>query len=289
MDKNNFEAFTNLPALKKNAIQICGQEFIDSLTKKGIYAKDSQFWAEVNKKLNIPDDAYESKQAREQAEHEQVLLENKAKKQAENERLLANKKEVRSENRKDWKITVFELTELDIFGKKFIAECTKEPDLQEKTSFCNTQGDAYSQACNLVDKFEIQQENLSIFMEHYAVMKDLYLMIIYLSSGDQHNRYLNNNREKSKENFTGVSCWNGFEFKIIDELVAEGLLELSDSKTTLTMNKKGMKFAREVLKKNNINGADRLLEQREYHEEYINYISELDITEEEEEDEEEEE
>ncbi|MBD2498531.1 hypothetical protein [Nostoc sp. FACHB-280] len=79
MDRNNFEAFTNLAALKKNAIQACGQEFIDSLTKKGLYAKDSQFWAEVNKQLNIPDDAYENKQAREKAERERLLLEKQAK------------------------------------------------------------------------------------------------------------------------------------------------------------------------------------------------------------------
>ncbi|ACC84590.1 hypothetical protein [Nostoc punctiforme] len=272
MDKNNFEAFTNFPALKKNALKVCGQEFIDSLTKKGIYAKDSQFWDEVNKKLNIPDDAYESKQTREQTEREQVLLENKAKKQAKNEKLLANKTEVLSENRKDWKITVFELTESDIFGKSFIAECTKEPDLQEKTSFCNTKGDAYSQACNLVDQFEIKQESLRIFREHYAVIKPLYLMIIYLSSVDQHNEYLNNNREKSKENFTGVNCWNGFDFDIINALVAEGLLEFSSNKNKLIMKKQAMNVAREVLKKINIDGVDKLLEQREYHEEYINYI-----------------
>lgn len=226
MDKNNFEAFTNLPALKKNAIQVCDQEFIDSLTKKGIYAKDSEFWEEVNKKLNIPNDAYEIKQAREQAERKQLLLENKAKEQAETQRLLINKKEIFSKNRKDWKITVFELPESDIFGKNFLAECTKEPDLIKTTWFYKNQEEAYRRACNLADEFEVQQESLRIFMEHYAVMKPLYLMIIYLSSGDQHNEYLNNSREKSKENFTGVNCWNGFDFEIINALVAEGLLEL---------------------------------------------------------------
>ncbi|MEH2234257.1 MAG: hypothetical protein V7K71_32315 [Nostoc sp.] len=286
MDKNNFEAFTSLPALKKNAIQVCGQEFIYSLTKKGIYAKDSEFWEEVNKKLNIPDDAYESKQSRQQAEREQVLLEKKAKEQAEEERLLANKKEIRSENRKDWKITVFELPESDICGKRFVAEYTREPDLPEKTWFCNTKGDAYSQACNRVDELERREESSRFFMEHYAVMKDLYLIIIYLSSRDQHNRYLNNSRENSKENFTGVDCWNGFNFEIINALEAEGLLELSTTKKTLTMNKKAMKAAREILQKINIDGVYRLLEQRQYHEEYINYTSPLDIMEEQEEDEE---
>lgn len=122
-------------------------------------------------------------------------------------------------------------------------------------------------------------------MEHYAVIKDLYLMIIYLSNGDKHNHYLNNNREKSKENFTSVSCCNGFDFEIINGLVAEGLLELSTTKKSMTMKKKGMKAAREVLQKTNIDGVNRLLEQREYHEEYINYKSQLDIMEEQEEEE----
>ncbi|MFP5274041.1 hypothetical protein [Coleofasciculus sp.] len=31
MEKKNFKAFTNLNPLKKNAIQLCGQEFVDSL------------------------------------------------------------------------------------------------------------------------------------------------------------------------------------------------------------------------------------------------------------------
>ena len=284
MDKTNFEAFTNLPSLKKNAIQVCGQEFIDNLTKKGIYAKDSEFWQEVNRKLNVPDDAYEIKQAREQAEREQKLLEAKTKEQAEKQRLLANKKEIHSKNRKGWKITVFKLPESDIFGKKFIAQCTKEPELLKTTWFCETQGEVYSRACNIIDEFDIQQERLRIFMEHYAVMKDLYLMIIYLSSGDQHNRYINNNRENSKENFTGVSCWNGFDFEIINALVAEGLLELSTTRKRMTMNKKGMKAARQILQRINIDGVERLLEQREYHEEYINHTSKLDIMQDEEED-----
>ena len=285
MNKNNFEAFTNLPALKKNAIQACGQEFIDSLTKKSIHAKDSEFWEEVNNKLNIPDDAYESKQAREQAEKEQLLLEKKVKEQSEKQRLLANRKEIRTKNRKDWKITVFELPESEIFGKNFLAECTKEPNLIKTTWFCNNQEEVYSRACNLADEFEVQQESLRIFMEHYAVMKDLYLMIMYLSSGDQHNYYLNNNRENSKENFTGVSCWNGFDFDIINALLTEGLVELSSTKNKLIMNKQGMKTAREVLNKINIDGVGRLLEQREYYEEYINYKSQLDIMEEQEEEE----
>ena len=126
------------------------------------------------------------------------------------------------------------------------------------------------------------EEKSKIFAEHYAVMKYLYLAIIYLSSGDQHNYYINNSSENSQENFTGVSGWNGFEFEIIDALEAEGLLELSSTKRTLSMNKKGMKAAREFLRRINIDGFERLLEQRDYHEEYINYTSQFDTMQEEE-------
>ncbi|BAY18334.1 hypothetical protein NIES21_41800 [Anabaenopsis circularis NIES-21] len=79
MHKRNFEASTNLLALKKSAIQVCGQEFIDSLTKKGIYAKDIGFWLEVNKQLNISDDAYEVRKAEEEAKREQEMLEKRLK------------------------------------------------------------------------------------------------------------------------------------------------------------------------------------------------------------------
>ncbi len=72
MEKKNFKAFTKLNPLKKNAIQLCGQEFVDSLTANGIYAKDDEFWIEVNRKLNIPDNAYEQKKNREKVEEELI-------------------------------------------------------------------------------------------------------------------------------------------------------------------------------------------------------------------------
>jgi len=126
MEKKNFLAFTNLPALKKNAIQLCGQEFINSLTTKSIYAKNEEFWRLVNEKLNIPDNAYEVRQAREQEEKEQKLAAEKAEDKAKQERLLANKKELYSKIRQGWKITVYEFTEVDKYGNKFVAQCTKE-------------------------------------------------------------------------------------------------------------------------------------------------------------------
>lgn len=92
MEKKNFNAFTKLNPLKKNAIQLCGQEFVDSLTANGIYAKDDEFWIEVNRKLNIPDDAYEQSKIREKENKKQALEEERAREKAEMERLLSNKK-----------------------------------------------------------------------------------------------------------------------------------------------------------------------------------------------------
>lgn len=279
MDKKNFEAFTNLPALKKNAIQLCGQEFINELTVKGIYAKHDEFWRIVNNKLNIPDDAYEIKQARDQEQKERKLVEEKAREQAEIERLFANKKELYSKNRQGWEITVFELSESDKYGNKFIAQCTKELDFQLTTYFTKSPGDSYSTACNLVDEFERQQEKSRHFMERYQVLKPLYLMIIYLSGGDVYNPDFGNSKKKyCKENFIGINFYNGFDFEIVKRLEAEKLLEISTTKKTVTMTIKGMREARDILLHINIEGVDVLLEQRDYHEEYINYQNQLDVS-----------
>lgn len=51
------------------------------------------------------------------------------------------------------------------------------------------------------------------------------------------------------------------------------------------MNKEGMKAAREFLRRINLDGIEKLLDQFAYHEEYINYISYYDIVQDEEEDE----
>jgi len=283
MEKKNFLAFTNLPALKKNAIQLCGQEFINSLTTKSIYAKNEEFWRLVNEKLNIPDNAYEVRQAREQEEKEQKLAAEKAEDKAKQERLLANKKELYSKIRQGWKITVYEFTEVDKYGNKFVAQCTKESELEITTWFSKTANDAYSKACNLVDETESYKNQLTISMEHYKVLKPLYLMLIYLSGCDIYNPYRASFKNKNcKENFEGLSMWNGFDFDIINSLNQEGLIELSTTKKTLNMTIKGMEQARNILVKINLDGVEILLEQREHHEEYINYQKELDIFQEEE-------
>ncbi|MFN6153780.1 MAG: hypothetical protein ACK4YK_04355, partial [Dolichospermum sp.] len=157
MDKKNFEAFTNLLPNKKNAVDLCGQEFIDCLVAKGIYAKDDEFWRQVNQHLEVPDHAYNTKKAREKEEKEREIAESKAREIAENERLFANKKELYSKYREGWTITVFALPAADKYGNKFVAECSKEPDFKKITSFVKSQNEAYSDACNLVNSFEQEQ------------------------------------------------------------------------------------------------------------------------------------
>lgn len=278
MHKKNFEAHTNLKPLKKNAIQLCGAEFVNSLTAKGIYAKTDEFWREINLNQNIPDNAYSQKKVKEQAEREAILAEERAREKAERENLIANKTEIFTKDRSGWKITVFELPATDKYGNRFVAECTKEPELKQTTYFSKTQGDAYSQACNLVDEFEKEQQKIIRFLEYYIVLKPLYLMLIYLSGSDQYDPYLGKYKEKRcRENFIGINSWNGFDFEIINYLESEDLLQLSATRRSLTITKKGMKVARDSLKKINIEGLKRLLEEREYHEDYIHYQSDLDI------------
>lgn len=260
MDKKNFEAFTNLPALKKNAVQLCGQEFIDSLTVKGIYAKNDNFWRFVNNKLNVPDDAYETKQAMEQEEEERKVAEEKAKEQEEKEILLANKKELYSKDRQGWTITVFELLKADKYGNKFVAQCILEAELQQ-TTFTKTPGESYGRACSIVDKIEISKEESRDFMEKYQILKPLYLMTIYISGWDEYNPYFGDSTNRyCKESFLGIRFWKGFDFEIIQRLEAEGLLENSTNKNkTLIMTKKGMKLAREILQNINLDGVEVLL------------------------------
>jgi hypothetical protein len=95
MWKRNFEATTNLTALKKHAVQSCGQEFITELNLQGLHAKDDEFWQAVNNKLNIPADAYIARQKREGEERERQEQERLEREANETRRLLDNKKQVR--------------------------------------------------------------------------------------------------------------------------------------------------------------------------------------------------
>jgi hypothetical protein len=291
----SFETVTGLPALKRNAIQVCGKEFIDSLK---LYAKNDDFWIEVNRHLDIPDDAYEQKLAREKEEQERK----EAEKQAEKERLLNNKKAVRTKTREDWKITVFELPESKIYGKQYMAEGINLSD-SEKTvysfSWGNNVNQAYCNACNSIDskkqrlkELERRLEEEREYKKYYNFIKIIYLMLLYLSGWDEYNPYLSNSEEKRcKENFTGVRSWIGLDFNILNKLEREKLIEQPQREgknykkvTYVELTKKGMQLARETLKNINLEGAEPLLEQLDYHEEYIAYQSHIDIMREEDDD-----
>jgi hypothetical protein len=129
--------------------------------------------------------------------------------------------------------------------------------------------------------FEKQSQQDRSFIEHYQVLKPLYLMLIYLSGGDEHYDYLKSRKKKcGRENFSGVRFYvrffkkkNRFGDKIIAHLEKEELLERSSTGDSLILSKKGMQVARDMLKTINMDGVERLLEQRNYHEDYINYKS----------------
>lgn len=274
IDKKNFEAFTGLPPLKKSVIQLCGKEFVDRLRHQGIYTQDDEFWIEVNKHLNIPANAYAIQHANLKAEKERKREEEAARDKAERERLLANKEEIVTKNRKGWTITVFELPHSDKYGKKFIAECRKEGELHKTTSFAINPNEAYTLGAKFVDDFQRIQGQIQEAKAKERLLKNLYLILIYLSGEDEHNLYLQGygyKHKMSKENFLGLSFWQELDLNIISELKLDRFLEMSKTKKALLMNKKGMKQARELLKSLDFDGVETILKRREYHEEYINY------------------
>jgi len=99
-------------------------------------------------------------------------------------------------------------------------------------------------------------------------------MLIYLSGWDKYNPYLENYQEKPcKENFIGVGFYSGFDYDIIAQLEKEELLKRSSTGQSVILSTKGMQLARDMLKLINMDGVEKLLEQRNYHEDYINYKS----------------
>jgi len=138
-----------------------------------------------------------------------------------------------------------------------------------------TSEEAYGRACNLINEHEKQLQQYKSFIEHYQVLKPLYLMIIYLSGWDKDYDYLKSRQKKcGRENFIGIGFYNGFDYDIIAQLEKEELIERSSTRNSLILFKKGMQVARDMLKTINIDGVERLLEQKNYHEDYINYKSE---------------
>jgi len=282
--KYDFREFTKLPATKANVINLCGKDFIDKLTAQKIFAKDELFWEEICKKLNIPD----MKKQREQEEQER--LENQEK---ERKRLLTNKKLIDKKEDKGWEVLIFELPDSEMFGKKYFAEAYKEEYKNlldgyknegeiQLNNWVSSPSEAFSGISSCIYEKEKQVERLLLSIENYKLLKPIYLMFLYLSGWDEHFDSLT--KEKNKENFTGVESWIGLDYGFLDFLEEEGLIQQPQKRgknykkvTYACMTKKGMKEVREILGSINLEGADRSLKNREYHEEYINHKSQRDL------------
>lgn len=280
MWKRNFEATTNLTALKKHAVQSCGQDFITELNRQGLHAKDDEFWQAVNNKLNIPADAYIARQQREGSERERQEEERIEREATEKHRLLEGKKQVRKQTRNGWEIAVYELPDSEIFGKKFIGVAKKESSqIEENTGFCDTLDLAYSMACSLVDNRDREEQREIEFQRRYRVLKPLYLAAIYLTAslGDE---FVGNYGERSPrepkarqqfylEHFVGVGSYKGFDFNILDRLEKEGML--STTAKSLTINKAAVRQAIEAAQQMNIPGMEELLSDKAIHLKCLDY------------------
>lgn len=285
--RKNFEAYTNLETRKKNAIKLCDQEFIKSLTKQKIYAQDDEFWIEVNKHLNIPDDYYEQKLIKQEEEQKRKRQEEKT----EEKRLMDNRKLVKEDNRlrDDWSIKVFQLCESKILkdlSQKYLAEGTLIGDDRPLfiSDFSDTLYQARDKIVSKIDQYYEQQEEESAFLKRYKVLKQIYLMFLYVSGWDNHSEPFDPYEEPdSAENFLGRRSWIHLDFSILDKLKEEGLLKQpqregnNPKKTTyVDLTPKGLKLTRELLKNIDLEEVDKLLEDWKYHEYYLGYQNYLD-------------
>jgi hypothetical protein len=247
--KKAFQLFTKQNALKKNAVKLC--------------------------------------------EHDPKFIDNFAKEKAEQERLLKNKTKHSHKTREDWTITIYKLPDSEMYGKKYVAEARNENHLIQNFGLYHWKDNpnhVYSDMCNVVDEYINKEKKLISFLQDYKVFQPLYLMLLYLSGWDNHNEFLSiNSDERGKETFTGVQSWIGLDFEILNFLEKEKLIEQPQrgdknykKVTYIELTKKGIKMARDFLKQTNLEGVDLLLSQRDYHEEYLNHQTRLDIRREEE-------
>ncbi|AFY62776.1 DUF6429 family protein [Synechococcus sp. PCC 6312] len=133
-------------------------------------------------------------------------------------------------------------------------------------------------------------QDKSSISEEERLLQSLYLILLYISGGDEHNEYLatpypespNSSNWHSKETFVHLNSWIGLDFEILDQLEEEGFLEQPQKggrkpRSYIQLNKNGMKRAREILKEINLTGAEEALLAREHHEDYINHKTHIDL------------
>jgi hypothetical protein len=272
MLKKNFEAITNLKALKKNAVELCGQDFILGLNRQGFNVNDDRFWLAVNEKLGIAANAYQAKQRQEQEERERQEQAKIDREIMETRCLLDNKQPVKTITRDDWSITTYDLPNSEIFGKKFIAIASKESQQIEKTTdLCDSLEQAYSEAYSWADNYDRDEQRELEFQKYYQVLKPLYLAAIYLSGWDEFvghdhksppSRDAEARRQFYLEHFYGVSSFRGFDFNILNRLEKEGMLKSSTTGKTLIINKAAVRQAVEAIQQMNIPGMMEAIKNR---------------------------
>ncbi|ACB50944.1 hypothetical protein cce_1594 [Crocosphaera subtropica ATCC 51142] len=240
--------------------------------------------------MNIPDDYYEQKQIQEQEEQKRKYQEQ----ENEEQKLMKKKKLIKedTEIRDNWSIKVFQLPESKILtnlSQKYLAKGTLIDD--DKPSFISDYSEQFYQArdkiVSKIDQYYDQQEKELLELKEYKVFRQIYMIFLYLSGWDEYldcKHFEESEKMKCKENFIGVKSWIDLKFSILDKLQEEGLLEQPQrqdnnrKKTTyVKLTKKGIRMTRDLLKNLDLEGVDELLEDREYHEEYLNYKTSIDL------------
>jgi hypothetical protein len=128
--------------------------------------------------------------------------------------------------------------------------------------------------------------------EEEKLLRSFHLMLLYISGADEHSPYLANPFPKrpksrgwqSKETFVDLHCWTRLNFEVLDQLEDLGLLEQPQKgkgkqRSYVSLNKRGMRHARNLLKNITVEGTKEALAAKSRHEEYINYETPIDLAE----------
>lgn len=165
-------------------------------------------------------------------------------------------REVSVKERRGWIIKVFQE------GDQFTAECSSPEGDILHTWPDSKLSTAYSRACSLVDDFISKAETQAACKRRNAVVKPLMLMLLYLTGEDN---YYN-------DRFLGRESWINYDFGTLDQLENEKLLRQPQKgtrqRTYVSLNKEGIRTARQLLQSINLPGVDELLAHLKEHDEF---------------------
>lgn len=140
-------------------------------------------------------------------------------------------------------------------GSSYVAECISPEGNVHRSQESSKRGDAYNQGCSLVDR-EIAAVAAK---KRSAAIKPFVLMLLYLTGAD----------EFYNGKFVNRKSWIKYEFDILDDLEQDKLLTQPQKgirqRTYISLNKEGIKTAREMLRNLNFTGIYELLNELERH------------------------